>query len=109
MTLRETGLLSVRCSRGDSLPREPRESCEPRGEPELVAKGAVGGSRGDMSVIRCLVDAACEIMELAADDGRLLLENVSNEKGRRRWGKGEGGGGNSQVVFHLPRKSPFGL
>lgn len=44
-----------------------------------------------MSVIRCLVDAACEIMELAADDGRLLLENVSNEKGRRRREEEEGG------------------
>lgn len=86
MTLSETGLLSVRCRRGDSLPREPkerrepRESWEPRGEPELVAKGTVGGSSGAMSVSKCLVDAACEMVELAresADNGRLLLERES--------------------------------
>lgn len=63
MTLSETGLLSVRCKSGESPPREPRESCEPRGEPD--AKGAVGGSRGDMSVIKCRVDAAFEMVEFA--------------------------------------------
>ena len=79
------GLLSARCRRGGSLPREPRESWEPRGEPEPFAKGAAGGSSGAMSVIKRLVEAACEMVELAweaADDGRLLLARESGTRSR---------------------------